>query len=251
MKTRIFTASLLLAVCQSFTGNCLALTPVEENFNAKTLDTTRWELAQFENAKLRQSRQRLNFLIGPATHPEEDYAYLELRDNQPGFNENWQVLLDVSNTAGHGDHMGIGFWIYNADDPSDVVFFEFYGNKTKKPRTSVSASFVLDGIHTAEDLDLKPKVTSGKLKITFNKQTKLFTFFFGKRVPKVSGKGTTLVWQRVGTFSPTGKGGNARANWNMNPASGRFGIRLEGYGENKLVGAGEAFMDNFVLKALK
>lgn len=251
MKTSIFTTGLLLAICQSFTGNCLALTPVEENFNAATLDTTRWELAQFANAKLLQSRHRLNFLIGPATDPEEDYAYLELRNNQPGINENWQVLLDVTNTAGYGDQMGVGFWIYNADDPSDVLFFEFYGNKTKKVRTSVTASFVLDGEHTDEELNLKPKVTTGKLKITFSAKTKLFTFQFGKWVPKASGKGNLLVWQRVGTFSPTGKGGNARANWNMNPASGRFGIRLEGYGENKLVGGGKAFMDNFLLKAVK
>ena len=244
MKTPIFFCSLGLAACHILTGTCLALTPVEDSFNATALNTKRWQLSQFQNAKLRQAGERLNFLVRAST-PDEDYAFVELINNQPGYNENWQLLLDVKNTTGQGDRVGVGFWIFNADDPSDVVFFEFYGSPGKKERNCVRASFILDGTHIAGDLNLKEKLTtSGRLKLTFNKQTKRFAFFF-----RSDEKGSN--WLSLGTFSVNGVGGTTRANWNMNPGSGRFGIRLEGYGENRVVASGAANMDDFVLGALK
>jgi hypothetical protein len=229
---------------------CAALTPTEDDFESPKLLTSAWQLSQFANAKLRQFDGRLNFIVSPETDPDEDYAFVELRNNQPGFNENWQVTLDVTNKTGNNDDTGVGFWIFNADDTRDVIFFEFYGNSTKRERKCASASFVNDGAYLTKELELKSqKITSGKLKVTFNRATKLFTFHFGTIVPKASGKGSTVDWQRMGTFSPTGIGGDARANWQMNPGSGRFGIRLEGFAEGHLIDGGKATMDNFVLKA--
>lgn len=233
-----------MAACQILSGFCLAFTPAEDDFSAAVLNPKRWQLNQFENAKLRQSNDRLNFIVRTST-ADEDYAYLELRNNQPGYNENWQVLLDVTNATGEGDRVGVGFWIFNADDPADVVFFEFYGSPGKRLRTGVRASFILDGAHIDGVLELKQKLTTdGSLKLTFNKLTKRFTFHFRKSV-----KGAD--WVNLGTFSVNGLGGDVRANWNMNPGGGRFGIRLEGYGENRQVIGGKASMDNFELKALK
>jgi len=243
MKTKILTSCVVIAGYSFIAGNCLALTPVSDDFKGASLNTKLWKISNFENARLRQSSGRLNFTIGPKTHPEEDYAFAQLVNNQPGFNESWQVTLDVANTAAKGKRVGVGFWIFNADDPSDTVFFEFYG-KGKGANGGFNVSFVLDGQHVGADLWRNPNVSSGSLRITFNKQTKLFTFYCDR-----SGSGGGYQWTRIGTFSPTGVGGDRRAKWQMNPGSGRFGIRLEGFGEQSLVSGGKATMDNFVLRA--
>ena len=218
-----------------------ALTPIADGFNNNALDPARWQVSQFGKAKFKVSQQRVNFFIFPAFDPNEDYGYLELLNNQPGFNESWQVALTVNNTSGQGDRIGAGFWIYNADDPSDVIFFEFYGNPAKRDRLCASASFVLDGDYLEASLEHKAALlTKAKLRVIFNAKTKLFTF-------KVARTGKNADWTTLGTFSPTGKGGDVRANWNLNPGSGRFGIRLEGYGERRLLEGGKVYLDSFNL----
>lgn len=218
-----------------------ALTPVADGFNSNLIDPARWELAQFKNAQFKAARQRVNFFIFPKFDADEDYAYLELRNNQPGFNEHWQVTLTVNNESGQGDRIGAGFWIYNADDPSDVIFFEFYGHSGPKARKCAAASFVLDGATMKKSLVYRAgNLTKAKLRIVFNAKTKLFTF-------RIAPMGKPVEWQTLGTFSPTGGDGDIRANWNLNPGGGRFGIRLEGYGEQRLLEGGLVFMDNFNL----
>ena len=250
MKIRISLPALVCAAMLPLATDCAALTPFEENFNGSALDPSVWETAAFKNASLVQNKQRLNFLVGPVSDPDEDYAYIELLGNQPSINESWQAIVDVTNTTGQRDNVGVGFWIYNTSRTGDVVFFEFYGNPTKKSRTSVRASFVVNSQDAVKQLDLKPKLTSGKLMVSFSAKTKLFTFSFGKRVPKQSGKGTTLVWQKMGTFSPAADKNPSGETWLFDRDT-RFGIRLEGYGENRLVTGGQASMDNFVLRAPK
>ena len=242
MKTLITPIGLVLAVSQILVGTCVALTPVADDFNAATLNMSRWQIFNSKNAKMRHLNKRLNFSV-PKSSGGENYSYAELINNQPGYNENWQLLLDVKNAAGKGDDAGVGFWIFNADDPGDVIFFEFYGNPGKTKRESVCACFVTDGQHLAEELTLKQKAaTQGRLKINYSAKTKSFTFFFRKNA-----KGS--AWTQMGSFSVNGVGGDVRANWNMNPGSGRFGIRLEGFSEKKAVAAGDLTMDNFVLQA--
>jgi hypothetical protein len=241
MKTLKTPIGLILAASQILAGTCLALTPVEDNFNAATLNASRWQIFNYKNARMRHLDDRLKFSVFKSSGGE-DYSYAELVNNQPGSNENWQLFLDVKNASGKGDDAGVGFWIFNADDPRDVIFFEFYGNPGKARRESVCACFVVDGQHLAQELSLKQKATTrGKLKINYSATTKRFTFFFRK-----SEKG---AWANMGSFSVNGVGGDVRANWNMNPGSGRFGIRLEGFSEKKAVAAGDLTMDNFVLQA--
>ena len=242
MKTLKSPISLVLAISQILAGTSMALMPVEDNFNAPKLNGSRWQIFNYKNAKMRHANNQLNFSVR-ASSGGEDYSYAELINNQPGYNESWQLFLDVKNAAGKGDDAGVGFWIFNADDPSDVVFFEFYGNPGKTKRESVCACFVLDGQHLDEEISLKQKAaTQGTLKINFNPKTKSFTFFF-RNHPKGS------PWIKMGSFSVNGVGGDVRANWNMNPGSGRFGIRLEGYSEKRAVAAGDLTMDNFLLQA--
>jgi hypothetical protein len=245
VKTPKLPSLLVIAACQVIAGTCLALTPVSEDFQTASLVKQRWQFFNSKNALLKHAGTRLSFAV-PENFSREDYSYAELRNNQPGYNENWQVVLDVKNSAFQGDEVGVGFWIYNADDPGDVAFLEFYGNRGRKNQEYVCACFVTDGQHLTKDFTLKAKrlITAGKLKISFNKTTKILTFSF-------RAEGARNSWREFGTFSVNGVGGSQRANWNMNPASGRFGIRLEAYGERSIVMAGAVSMDNFVLQAPK
>jgi hypothetical protein len=225
----------------------LALTPVTENFDSARLNPLRWQRAMFKSARIDQWLNKLGFWIVDPFDKDEDYAYVELLNNQPGVNENWQVTVAVTNKSGQGDNIGAGFWIYNADSPSDVVFFEFYGNNSRVRKTCAKASFVLDGSHmTDEFLFTRGTLTNAKLRIVYSRQTRLFNFKVG--TPSSTRRGATS-WTSIGTFSPFNSGGDARANWNLNPGSGRFGIRLEGYGERRLLDRGKVSMDNFVLAA--
>jgi hypothetical protein len=91
-----------------------------------------------------------------------------------------------------------------------------------------------------------PGVGSGSMRISFDKKTKLFTFWYDS-----SGSANGFQWVKISTFSPTGKGGDRSGNWNMNPGSGRFGIQLFGYAEGQSIASGKLTLDNFALKAVR
>ena len=55
-------------------------------------------------------------------------------------------------------------------------------------------------------------------------------------------------WQKIGTFSPTGVGGDERGNWEMNVDS-TFGIQLYGTAAATIIPAGKLTIDNFVLSS--
>jgi hypothetical protein len=231
---------LTLATCQLLAGTSFALTPFSDKFDAATLSGARWKLNNYAKAKLAPGDKVLNFIV--ASKPtEDDYSILELKNNRPGYNESWEMTLDVSNAANQGYNLGVGFQIYNAADPTDVAALEFYG------KTGFLGIILTDDEdNPANDLKAKSPATKGSLKIGFNKTTKLITFSYDP-----DGSANGVSWKVLGTFSPTGKGGDRRANWKMNPASGSFGIQLYGFGQNRSIAKGKMALDNFVLKPVK
>lgn len=235
MKSKI----LLLTIPFLF-QNAMALTPVSDNFNAKLLSAARWTSEAGAGGKLTQSSGRVNYTTSRAS--DDDYAILFLRNNRPGYNENWQVILDVSNTAGKGEEVGLGIMIANGLDPQDNVNLEFYGTGPRGGFNFIGVTDDFDDI--SQDITAKPNVTKGSMKVSFNKNTKLFTFSYDR-----TGSADGYQWTRLCTFSPTGKGGDRRGNWKMNPAGGNFTVAVFGYSEDQVVTNGKAFFDNFVLKA--
>jgi hypothetical protein len=220
--------------------NAMALTPVSDNFNARLLNAARWSSESGAGGKLTQSSGRVNYTTSRAS--DDPYAILTLRNNRPGYNENWQVILDVTNTANKGKDVGVGIMIANALDPQDNVNLEFYG---KGPRGGFNFIGITDDEDDAsQDITARPNVSKGSMKVSFNKTTKLFTFWYDR-----SGPANGYQWTRLCTFSPTGKGGDRRGNWKMNPAGGSFTVAVFGYSEDQVVTSGKAFFDNFVLKA--
>ncbi len=244
MKTRIPTSRLALAGFAFLTGNSLALTPFSDNFNAAKLDTVNWLPGNFgTGAKLNQSGGRLNFTM-PVKKDAEVDSYLELATSHPGYNENWQVIVDVANTNNHRGNSAPGLWIFNSADPADSVFLEFTGKGTKG---GFGASFVLDGLYSVgTDIKTNPGVSKGSIRISFSKTTKILTFWYDK-----TGSGDGHKWTKLATFATNGVGGARRGNWLMNAQTGSFSVRLNGYVEGKIVAAGTENFDNFVLKVLR
>jgi hypothetical protein len=233
--------TIAIALVPVLTGTASALTPVSDNFNAATLNTNRWSLQKGGKGGLKQAAGRLNFT---AARPpsEDDYAILDLRNNRPGYNENWQIILDVTNTANKGEDVGVGISVFNSADPRDNVNLEFYG-------AGQAGGFNFIGITDDEDdatQDIRafPNVTRGSMRVSFSKTTKLFTFWYDR-----TGSADGFQWVQLCTFSPTGKGGTRRGNWKMNPGGGSFGVRIFGFSEFQGVASGKATLDNFVLKA--
>ncbi len=244
MKTPSITAVLFTTVFPFVTSSCLALTPFSEDFTGTRLDKASWLPGIYgAGAILRQSGGRLNFLMPVAKANEVD-VWIELTASQPGYNENWQAIVDVVNTNSHRGDSSPGLWISNHNDSRDVVYLEFAGKGLKG---GFDASFVVDGLYTAgEDFLANPNVTKGSIRISFNKATKILTFWYDK-----TGSADGYKWTRLGTFATNGVGGDRRGDWQMNDETGRFVIKLAGYVENKVVSQGTESMDNFVLKALK
>ncbi len=244
MKTPIITSGLFVAGFSLFTGDCMALTPFNDDFTGTRLDKASWLPGIYgTGAILRQSGGRLNFQM-PVAKPKEVDVWLELTASQPGYNENWQAIVDVVNTNNHRGDSSPGLWISNGNDSSDVVYLEFLGKGTQG---GFDASFEVDGLYTAgADMVANPGVSKGSIRISFSKSTKILTFWYDK-----TGSADGYKWTKLGTFATNGVGGDRRGNWQMNDETGRFVIKLAGYVENKVIAQGTESMDNFILKALK
>ena len=72
----------------------------------------------------------MNFTVA-AGLTGDDFSVLELKNNRPGYNESWELILDVTNTSGQGYKVGTGFLIFNADDDGDQLMPEFNGTGRK------------------------------------------------------------------------------------------------------------------------
>lgn len=234
---------ILFALLPVLTGTASALTPVSDDFSAAALNTSRWLYEKGGKGKLAQTTGRLNYTAAkPPT--EDDYAILDLRNNRPGYNENWQIILDVTNYANKGEDVGVGISVFNSADPLDNVNLEFYGAGPRGGFNFIGVTDDFDDI--TKDVRAFPNVTRGSMRVSFSKTTKLFTFDYDR-----TGSADGFQWVKLCTFSPTGKGGTQRGNWKMNPGGGSFGVRIFGYSEFQGVAKGKATLDNFVLKAGK
>lgn len=241
MKNQILPSVLGLAL---FAGHASALTPIKESFTGSTLDNTRWFQYQQESGFLQPYKNKLNYVTQGAK-TKQDFASIELLTSRPGYNESWQLTLDLTNTAKQGDakkaeEAACGIMIFNVGDRKDYLFLEFYG------KSGVEAGIITDGTHTKKNHISIPKAASkGSLRVSFDKATKLMSLEISP-----TNKSQGYQWVPVGTFSPkNSKDGKVRAQWNMDPASGQFGIQLFGFGYNVKVPNKKVTYDNFEIVA--
>lgn len=226
-----------------FAGNAFALNPIKESFSGATLDSTRWFQYQQESGFLQPYKSKLNYVTKGAK-TKQDFASIELMTSRPGYNESWQLILDLTNTAKQGTKAGeeaaCGIMIFNVGDRKDYLFLEFYG------KSGIEAGIITDGKHTKKNHISIPKAASkGSLRVTFNHTTKLMSLEIS---PTTKAQG--YQWVPVGTFSPNNsKDGKVRAQWSMDPAAGSFGIQLFGFGYNVKVPNKKVTYDNLEISA--
>lgn len=211
-----------------------AVTSFSENFSASKLNTSRWQLVT-DRGTLVQSSARLNFISTTSTGVTD--AYIALKGIQPTYNENWEVLVDVVNTA--GKDTWVGFAAVNGSDSRDSAGLELYVQGSKK---YVLGDYTTDDIEAA---DVLKSISSTKtyLRITFSKTTKDLTFWYRTS--------TSAAWTKHSTFSTKNStSATRRGNWRMSNTS-KFTIGLYGGGERSSVPTGKMYHDNFVIRNLK
>ncbi len=228
----------ILSLAAVLTGNCFALTPIEENFEATKLDTSRWFQYMPAKGRLIHDKGRLNFVTKGAP-TDDDFASIELLTSQPSFNEDWAMSLDLTNLGKLRKEGGCGFMIFHGQDRDDYLYVNFFGAAGIDTGLFDDLDFVQAG-----KLSTKTAVPKGAIRVRFSKASKLLTFDVS-----LTQKKEGYDWVEVGTFAPNGgKKGNVKAAWNMNAAS-TFGLQLFGFAEKKKVIAGKIMIDNFSVTA--
>ncbi|RYD40286.1 MAG: hypothetical protein EOP85_14515 [Verrucomicrobiaceae bacterium] len=233
MRSNVISSLVALAM---LTGNAFALTPVQETFSGQ-FNQERWYQYAVASGRLIQKGDVLNYST-KSKATKNDFSSIELLTSQPGFAEDWQLTLDLSNTSNLGKKAAGGIMIFNVQDRKDYLYLEYYG------KSGVAGGVIADQKHVKKGrISLPQAIAKGSLRVTYRVATKLLTLEV--LVPK----GKKTKWFTVGTFSPLGdKKGDVRANWKMN-ADSRFGVQLFGFSESKKVENGKITFDNFTLSA--
>lgn len=227
-----------------------ALTPFEDEFKGDTLDPSAWYQTRYANGILRQNDGKLNF-VTRRTATQDDYAVIELLKSTPGYNENWQVIFELGNTTSHVFGTSCGITILNSRDRNDHLYIQFFGKGVKRNGKwtggGLIADIVTDGKHPdSATIESDPRVSSGALRIRFDRKTKLMTLWAS---PTTKSEG--YLWVRMGTFSPAGSGGDVNANWKMDPGAGSFSLQLFGSSKARQVAKGEIWIDNLAVSEPK
>ncbi|MCU0777026.1 MAG: hypothetical protein MUF86_05085, partial [Akkermansiaceae bacterium] len=109
----------------------LGLTPISDNFDDDSLDNAKWDYFPYAGGSIAESGGKINYIVStPATDGDGDAAELGILTN-PGSSENWQVIVDVTNTTSPnavGKISSVGIQIYIAADFEDLIFLELYSS---------------------------------------------------------------------------------------------------------------------------
>lgn len=232
--------SSILALVALLAGNCLAVTPIVEEFNGTELNPRLWFEYQAGKGDFIVSKGRLNFVTkGKPT--VDDFSSIELLPlDSPGNYEDWETIVDLANISKLGPKAGCGIMVFNSSDRSDYLYVEFFG------KGGISAGVVNNG-SVVRGGRIFPKVRSksGSIRIRFDVKTQLFEMSYSKGNPS---KG--YDWKRIGTFSPGGAGGDIQADWQLFSSESSFGIQLFGYGRSTKVEDGQVMLKKFSIKSL-
>lgn len=244
MSPRFLPPVRTLALAMALATQCPALTPFADGFKGDTLDPSSWFQTKYANGILRQADGKLNFVTRRKA-TQDDYAVVELLKSTPGYNENWQVIFDLGNTTNHIYGTSCGITLLNSRDRNDHLYIQFFGKGVKRSGKwtggGLVADIVTDGKHPeSATISADPRVSSGALRIRFDRKTKLMTLWAS---PTTKAEG--YLWVRMGTFSPAGSGGDVNADWKMDPAAGGFNIQLFGNSFGREVNSGDIWIDNF------
>jgi len=213
-----------------------------DDFNGPSLDPAKWEL-EAEGGNLVLDSGRLNY-VRSGTPTSDDFAALLFTGAEPAYDESWEVIVDVANTAPRSNpstqHTGAGILILDNEnfDTVNEIFLEL----SNENRSSVvfSTNFITNGqdFPFLEDA-VDTGETSGSMRISYNGETKVFSIWVD-----YTGSDNGYQWQLLSSCGIAGSGGIRNTNWGMSPL-GSFQILLYGLSANLVVNTGSVTLDNF------
>jgi len=235
---------ILIAAALAVSSFNAVATSYNDNFDGQTLDSSKWELfTEDDNINMILDSGRLNY-VRTGTPTDDDFAVLEFIATEPGYDESWEVIVDVTNTAPRSDEdqfTGAGIEILDAqnlDTTYNAVFLEL-GNEFRS-RVTFRSNFITDDNDQPElDDEIDEGDTSGSLRISYNGTSKVFSIWVDP-----SGSGDGFEWQLLSSYGIAGTGGIRNTNWDMT-SSGTFLIGIYGLSGNLQVSTGTVTFDNF------
>ena len=223
---------------------------ITDRFSSGSLDPARWMIYS-EGASLIPDSGRLNY-VRPGPPTSDDYAFLDFIASTPGYDESWEVVVDVVNAVDRSDpqsqYTGLGVSIFNPENPyydevtdtyfSDGLFLEL-GNEFSTGMNFFS-NYSTDGVDNPEMDNVLSAGVNGSLRISYNGATKVFSIWVD-----ANGSGDGFQWQLLSSYGIAGSGGIRNTDWNMTTA-GNFQISLYGLSSNLEVSTGAMTFDNFI-----
>lgn len=230
---------------------------VADNFDDNVLNPAMWlneNYTEPSQSKLTESSKRLNYTATVETSLEpgfppvvSDYgeSHLTLLSSQPRYTEDWEAVVDVTNTVATGTaydlQAGLLMKIYDSSPASENrISLELRANA----RREFSGDMMTGGVDDPNADDELPTLgtnTTGVLRVAFHAGTKVFTLSVDR-----SGRANGLQWETVATYGIAGTGGSRNADWGMTDTDS-FQIHLAGLSDSVAVTSGQMYFDNFRL----
>lgn len=239
---------------------------VTDNFDDNVLNTARWLKEDFtEQGTVAETGKRLNYtatvvtFLDPPLPPFPDgngESHLALLSSQPSYAEDWEVMVDVTNSATTGNfydwQAGAVLEIYDANlargNRISLQLGAFNSGQDGPTPSQFGRTFVgglmTGGVDNPDLDDELPAIgtnTAGVLRVAFQAASKVFTLSVDR-----SGPANGLQWETLATYGIAGAGGSRNADWAMTDVDA-FQIHLMGRSYSVAVNSGQVTFDNFRL----
>jgi len=204
------------------------------------------------HGQLARTNGHLEYRVSSPDLINGDEAYRPWGLSQPTYSTDWEVLVDVHNTATPSvvDQVAtFGIEVLNANNFSDYAYVEIYASRLDVPslRRGYKADLALNGTELGENTVLgdtgNQGFTDGSVRMMFDSGTKVLTAWFDR-----DGSTNGYRWEKLASFGISGVGGTTtNANWGM-AGSSAFNVALYGYSQGMAVSSGEINGDNFFIQ---
>ena len=204
------------------------------------------------HGQLVRTNRHLEYWVSSPDLVNGDEAYRPWGLNQPTYSTDWEVLVDVHNTATPSvvDQVAtFGIQVLNANNLSDYAYVEIYASMLYVPslRRGFKADLALNGTELGENTVLgdtgNQGFTEGSVRMMFDSGTKVLTAWFDR-----DGSTNGYRWEKLASFGISGVGGTTtNANWGL-AGSDAFNVALYGYSQGMAVSSGEIYGDNFFIQ---
>jgi len=215
-----------------------------DDFNDNVRDQTKWGSSDISvgGGTLTETSQRLEYTTSSATAIQSSHRPWVL--NRPTYDTNWEVILDVTNTAAPSSenaYATIGIEIFPPATRNRSLYTELvaYSNNGVNVQRSFDSD-LLDGSNSLGYQSQSLTGTTGSLRITFDAATKVLAFY-----KDINGSGDGYQWVRQSSYGIAGSGGTtANTSWAMTGPD-MFQVNVYGYSQLMTIGAGKIYADNF------